>query len=64
MDDVLGLGKTVILAEPLIFAAHDLSPEALTMLYGLIPEVEYIGLLMMYGLVMIPFIKTGFKPSV
>jgi hypothetical protein len=64
MGEVLGLGKTVTLAEPLILAAHDLSAEAFTMRYGLIPEVEYMGLLMIYGLLLIPFIETEFKPSV
>jgi hypothetical protein len=64
MGDVFGLGKTVTLAEPLILAAHDLSPEAFKMLYGLIPEETYTGVLMIKGLLLIPFIETGFKPSV
>jgi hypothetical protein len=40
MGDVLGFGNTVMLAEPLMLAAHDLSPDALIIEYGLIPALE------------------------
>ena len=42
MGDVLGFGNTVMLAEPLMLAAHDLSPDALIIKYGLKQHVNHL----------------------
>jgi hypothetical protein len=47
-----------------MFAGHDPKPLALVMLYGQIPVVVYTGLLIKYGLLVIPESTTGVVPSV